>query len=289
MSSSILVTKLFIPPIRPELVSRPHLIEQLNDGLNRRLTLISAPAGFGKTTLVTEWVDSLQLDTPQENQIENKIAWLSLDERDNDPTRFLVYLIAALRTKETNIAKGALSALQSPQPPPIEDILTSLINEISALPYRIMLVLDDYHLIEDQPVHDALTFLLENQPPHLHLVIATREDPPLPLARLRARGQLNELRAADLRFTSVEAAKFLNQAMGLDLSAEDITDLETRTEGWIAGLQLAAISIRGREDAASLIKSFRQPPPCVGLPDRRSPGTAIRKCPSLLAAIFHSS
>ena len=256
MSSSILVTKLFIPPIRPELVSRPHLIEQLNDGLNRKLTLISAPAGFGKTTLVTEWVDSLQLDTPQENQIENKIAWLSLDERDNDPTRFLVYLIAALRTNEANIAKGALSALQSPQPPPIEDILTSLINEISAFPDRIMLVLDDYHLIENQPVHEALTFLLENQPPHLHLVIATREDPPVPLARLRARGQLNELRAADLRFTSAEAAKFLNQAMGLDLSAEDITVLETRTEGWIAGLQLAAISIRGREDAASLIKSF---------------------------------
>ena len=256
MTASILVTKLFIPATRPELVHRPSLIKRLNDGLNRRLTLISAPAGFGKTTLVTEWVDSLQLDAPQENQIENKIAWLSLDERDNDPTRFLVYLIAAFRTNEANIAKGALIALQSPQPPPIEDILTTLINEISTFPNRIILVLDDYHLVETEQVHEGLNFLLDNQPPYLHLVITTREDPPLRLARLRARGQLNELRAADLRFTSAEAAKFLNQAMGLDLSVEDITVLETRTEGWIAGLQLAAISIRGREDAASLIKSF---------------------------------
>jgi len=256
MTASILVTKLFIPATRPELVHRPSLIKRLNDGLNRKLTLISAPAGFGKTTLVSEWVDTLRLDAPEEKQIENKIAWLSLDERDEDPTRFLVYLIAALRTIDENIAKGVLSALQSAQPPPTEMTLTTLINEIAAIPDLIMLVLDDYHLIEAQPVHEALTFLLENQPPHLHLVITTREDPPLPLARLRVRGQLTELRAADLRFTSSEAAEFLNQVMGLDLTAEDITVLETRTEGWIAGLQLAAISIRGREDAASLIKSF---------------------------------
>ena len=183
----LLTTKLFIPATRPELVPRRHLIEKLGEGLHRKLTLISAPAGFGKTTLVTEWVDSLHLNTPQENQIKNKIAWLSLDENDNDPTRFLVYLIAALRTNEANIAKGALSALQSPQPPPTEMTLTTLINEIAAIPDLIILVLDDYHLIEAQPVHEALTFLLENQPPHLHLVITTREDPPLPLARLRVR------------------------------------------------------------------------------------------------------
>ena len=201
-------------------------------------------------------MDSLQLDTPQENQIGNKIAWLSLDERDNDPTRFLVYLISALRTIEINIAQGALSALQSPQPSPIEDILTSLINEISAIPDRLILVLDDYHLIEAQPIHEALTFVLENQSPHMHLVIATREDPHLPLARLRARAQLTELRAAELRFTSAEAAEFLNQAMGLDLSEEDISELETRTEGWIVGLQLAAISLQGQSATSKLIQSF---------------------------------
>ena len=174
-----------------------------------------------------------------------RIAWLSLDESDNDPNRFLVYVIAALRTIESDIAKGALSALQSPQPPPVETILTATINEIAAMPDRVMLILDDYHLIETQPIHDALSFLIAHLPPNLHLVIATREDPPLPLARLRARGQLTELRATDLRFTSSEAAAFLNQAMGLDLSAEDVAALETRTEGWIAGLQLAALAMQG--------------------------------------------
>ncbi|NIQ89362.1 MAG: LuxR family transcriptional regulator, partial [Deltaproteobacteria bacterium] len=185
-----------------------------------------------------------------------QVAWLSLDEGDNDPTRFLAYFVAALQTIEANIGKGTLSALQSPQPPPTEAILTSLINEIAALPDRIILVLDDYHLIEAQPIHDALTFLLEHLPPQMHLVIATREDPHLPLARLRARGQLTELRATDLRFTSSEAAEFLNQIMGLDLSAEDVDALETRTEGWIAGLQLAAISMQGRKDVTGFIQSF---------------------------------
>jgi LuxR family maltose regulon positive regulatory protein len=258
----LLQTKLYIPPIRPELVSRSRLIERLNAGLDRELTVISAPAGFGKTTLVSEWVDHLRSDGAKEDQIENRIAWLSLDESDSDPTRFLAYLIAALRTIEPrqqsagNIGKGALSALQSPQPPPAEVVLTTLINEIAAIPDRILLVLDDCHLIEAQPIYDALTFLLEHLPPQMHLVIATREDPHLSLARLRARGQLTELRATDLRFTSSEAAEFLNQVMGLDLSMEDIAALETRTEGWIAGLQLAAISMQGRKDASSLIKSF---------------------------------
>jgi LuxR family maltose regulon positive regulatory protein len=255
----LLTTKLFTPPTRPELVSRPRLIERLNGGLHRKLTLISAPAGFGKTTLVTEWLVNLALDAEKENQIENRIAWISLDEGDNDFARFLAYFIAALNRVEgmdTTIGEGALTMLQSPQPPPTEAVLTPLINEIAAIPDRILLVLDDYHLIEAQPVHDALTFFLEHLPLQIHLVIAAREDPHLPLSRLRARGQLTELRAADLRFTSSEAAEFLNQEMGLDLSTEDVAALETRTEGWIAGLQLAAISLQGHADTSRLIQSF---------------------------------
>jgi LuxR family maltose regulon positive regulatory protein len=255
----LLTTKLFIPPTRPAIVPRPRLIEHLNEGLHRKLTLVSAPAGFGKTTLVTEWLDNFRVDAVKENQIENKIAWLSLDEGDNDLARFLTYFIAALNQivgLEATLGKGALSMLQSPQQPPMETILTSLINEIAVISVRIIFILDDYHLIEAQPIHDALTFLLEHQPPQFHLVIATREDPLLPLARLRSQDQLTELRATDLRFTSSEAAEFLNHVMELDLSSEDITALETRTEGWIAGLQLAAISLQGKKDTATLIKSF---------------------------------
>jgi LuxR family maltose regulon positive regulatory protein len=248
MPTPVLATKLYIPPARPDLVSRPCLIERLNEGFpaGRRLTLISAPAGFGKTTLVSEWVA----------KGERPAAWLSLDDGDNEPVRFLSYLIAALQTVEASVGKGALNALQSPQPPPAEAILTALINEIAAISDQIILVLDDYHLIEAQPIHDALSFMIEHLPPQMHLVIATREDPPLPLARLRAQGQLTELRAADLRFSPAEAAEFLNQAMGLDLAADDITALETRTEGWIAGLQLAALSMQGYKDTASFIQSF---------------------------------
>jgi LuxR family maltose regulon positive regulatory protein len=243
---SLLQTKLYIPPIRRELVSRSRLIERLNTGLQRKLTLISAPAGFGKTTLVSEWLAGSA----------QRAAWLSLDEGDNDPARFLAYMIAALRTIEASIGQGVLSTLQSPQPPSAEAVLTTLINDIAAIPTAIVFVLDDYHLIEAQPIHDALTFLLEHLPPQMHLIIASREDPPLPLARLRARDQLIEVRATDLRFTYSEAADFLNRAMGLDLSAKDIAALEARTEGWIAGLQLAAISMQGRQDTATLIESF---------------------------------
>jgi LuxR family maltose regulon positive regulatory protein len=255
----LLTTKLYIPPTRPELVPRPRLIDKLNEGLHRKLTLISAPAGFGKTTLVTEWLDNVRLDAKNETQAENKIAWLSLDEGDNDLARFLTYFVAALNHIEeidVTFGKGTLSMLLSPQPPPIETILTSLINEFAAISVRIIFVLDDIHLIETQPIHDALIFLVEHLPPQMHLVFATREDPHLPLARLRSQDQLTELRVADLRFTSSEAAEFLNQVMGLDLSEEDIVALETRTEGWIAGLQLAAISLQGKEDTTKLIKSF---------------------------------
>ena len=246
MPTPILATKLYIPPPRPKIVLRPRLIERLNEGLNRKLTLISAPAGFGKTTLVSEWVAGC----------ERPSAWLSLDEGDNDPTRFLAYLVAALQTIAANIGKGVLGMLQSPQPPPTESILTALLNEITTVPDNFTLVLDDYHVIDAKPVDDILAFLLDHLPPQVHLIIATREDPDLPLARLRARGQLTELRVTDLRFAPSEAAGFLNQVMGLNLSAEDIAALETRTEGWIAGLQLAAISMQGHKDATSFIKSF---------------------------------
>ena len=233
----------------------------MNEGprSGRKLTLISAPAGFGKTTLISEWVQDLRSAAVKESQIIYRIAWLSLDEGDNDPTSFLTYFVTALNQVEgipATIGDGAFGMLQSPQPPPTEAVLTSLINDVVAVPDRIIFVLDDYHNIESSPVDDALTFFLERLPLQMHLVIATRNDPQLPIARLRAQGQLTELRAADLRFTSSEAAEFLNRVMGLDLSAEDIAALETRTEGWIAGLQLAAISIKGHKDTTNLIKSF---------------------------------
>ena len=248
MSIAILATKLYIPPARPNAVFRPRLIERLNEGVSsgRKLTLISAPAGFGKTTVISEWICSCG----------KPVAWLSLDEGDSDPSRFLTYFVASLQTIAANIGKGVLAILQSPQQPPIESILITLLNEITNIPNHFILVLDDYHRIDSKPVDEALTFLLEHLPPQMHLVIATREDPRLPLARYRTRGQLSELRAADLRFTPAEATDFLNQVMGLNLSAEDIAALETRTEGWIAGLQLAALSMQGRSDSASFIQAF---------------------------------
>ena len=246
METQLLQTKLYVPRPRSEQVPRPRLKESLDAGLwqdqdaARKLTLISAPAGFGKTTLVSAWACSLGDASPPATA-----AWLSIDQTDNDPIRFLTYVMAALQTVNADICRGALTALRSPQPPPVEAILTTLINDIAALPDRIVLVLDDYHLIETPSIHDALTFLLRRLPPQLHLVIATREDPLLPLARLRARGQMTELRAADLRFTHTEVAEFLNRAMGLDLSSGDIAALGDRTEGWIAGLQLAALALLG--------------------------------------------
>jgi LuxR family maltose regulon positive regulatory protein len=251
----LLSTKFYIPATRKDLVSRPRLVEWINEGLDRKLTLISAPAGFGKTTLVSEWVKQL----PDAVKIKNVVSWLSLDENDNDPVRFLNYVIGAIRQAEgvdSDLGKGALGILQSPQAPPTETVLISLINDITACPNPIILILDDYHTISSPSVSDGLSFLLEHQPPNFHLVIATREDPQLPLSRLRAGGQLNELRAKELRFNSPEAGEFLNQVMGLNLSEEDIHSLETRTEGWIAGLQLAAVSIQSHENRSHLIKAF---------------------------------
>ncbi len=242
----ILATKLYIPPPRAKIVLRPRLIERLSAG--SKLTILSASAGFGKTTLLSAWIADCG----------RPVAWLSLDESDSDLSRFLTYVIAALQTIQPTLGVNLLAALQTPQPPPVESLLTSLLNEISALPSGLILILDDYHLLDSKAVDSALTFLVEHQPPQLRLIIASREDPPLPLARLRVRNQLTELRAADLRFTPAESAEFLNQMMGLNLSAEDITALESRTEGWIAGLQLAALSMQGyaSRDAASFIKSF---------------------------------
>ena len=246
MSTSILATKLYIPPARSKIVPRHRLIEQLNKGLHHRLTLISAPAGFGKTTLVSEWIVGC----------ERPAAWVSIDEGDSDPISFLTYLISAMQTINAGIGSEVLEVIQASQLPPIESILTTLLNEISTIPNEFVLVLDDYHLIDARLVDDTLTFLLEHLPPQMHVVITTREDPNFPLARFRARNQLTELRVTDLRFTPSEAAEFLNQVMGLSLSAKDVAALETRTEGWIAGLQLAALSMQGHQDIPGFIQAF---------------------------------
>src|SRR5919112_741425 len=246
MSTTILPPNFYPSPPQPTVVPRPRLVERLDEGLHRKLSLVSAPAGFGKSTLLGEWVAALP----------RPAAWLSLDEGDGDPARFMAYLVAALRTIASDIGEGVLVAFRNPQPPPTETVLTALLNEIAAVEDEIVLVLDDYHVIDARAVDDALAFLLEHSPPRMRLVISSREDPHLHVARLRAQGQLIELRAADLRFTPAEAAEFLKGVMGLSLSAEDIAALETRTEGWIAGLQLAAISMQGHRDATNFIKSF---------------------------------
>ncbi len=252
MPTPVLATKLYAPPRRVAFVPRPRLIERLNAGLGengghgRKLSLISAPAGFGKTSLLSEWISTGQ----------RPVAWLSLDEGDDNLARFLAYVVAALRTLAPAIGEQLLDALQSPPHPPTDALLTPLINEIAAIQADFILVLDDYHVLESPAIDDALTFLIDHLPPPLHLVITTREDPNLPIARLRARGQLTELRAADLRFTPAEAAEFLNRVMGLALSADEVAILENRTEGWIAGLQLAALSIQGRPDIPGFIRSF---------------------------------
>ncbi|MEZ4710178.1 MAG: LuxR C-terminal-related transcriptional regulator [Caldilineaceae bacterium] len=250
MPTPILATKLYTPPPRPDLVLRPRLLERLQKGVQRRLTLISAPAGFGKTTLISAWVTSRRQPT----------AWLSLDAEESNPIRFLIYLIAALQRVAPSVGKEILALLQSPQPPTDsagrEFVLTALLNEIAAIEDDTLLVLDDYHLLDAAAIDEALTFLLDHLPPQMHVVITTRIDPDLPLARYRARGQLTEVRAADLRFTPAEAAQFLNQGMGLSLSEEEVAALEARTEGWIAGLQMAALSMAGREDTAHFIQAF---------------------------------
>ena len=248
-ANPILATKLFVPRVRPTLLPRPRLLAQLAAALAGPLTLLSAPAGFGKTTLLAAW-----RATPSGSAVP--LAWVSLDAADDDPVRFWSYVIIALDALQPGIAAMALPALQSVQAPPIEAVLTGVLNALSTLPADAMLVLDDYHILQSVAIHTGLTFLVEHLPVQAHLVIATREDPPLPLARLRARGQLTELRAADLRLTPDEAARFLTGVMGLPLTADEVIALDARTEGWIAGLHLAALAMRDRSDLADFIALF---------------------------------
>ena len=241
MTEQLLTIKLHLPILRKDIVPRTRLIERLNaglwqeDGFVRKLTLVSAPAGYGKTTLVTEWLQSCRSNLPgcrwTKATTTRGVSWL------------ICWLLCGRSMRRLDSAAEAM--LQSPQPPPGEVILTALVNEIAAVPQPFILILDDYHVIHAPPIHQQLNFLLDHQPPQMHLVIITREDPPLPLARLRARGQMVEIRQEDLRFSLEECADFLNQVMGLNLPPADIAALERRTEGWIAGLQLAALSMRG--------------------------------------------
>jgi len=248
MAGPLLETKLHVPRGRRGLVARPRLSERLSRGAESTLTLVSAPAGFGKTTLLTEWLAG----APAEGR---SAAWLSLDRRDNDPALFWSYLVAALQAASAGVGAGALLLLQSSQTP-IEAVLATLLNDLSASSDDVVLVLDDYHVIDARDVQDGMAFLLEHLPPQMHLVIASRADPTLPLSRLRGRGELVEIRAADLRFTPDEAAAYLNEVMGLVLTAQDVAALEGRTEGWIAALQLAALSMQGRADIAGFIAGF---------------------------------
>ena len=248
MPSPLLETKLFIPRLRRSLVARPRLCERLGRGSRSRLTLISAPAGFGKTTLLAEWLATAAVE-------ERSVAWLSLDESDSPPALFWTYVTTALQTVVPDVGAGALPLLQSPQPN-VETVLATILNELSAVPKDVVLVLDDYHLVDGPDVATGMEYLLEHLPPRVHLVISTRADPALPLARLRALGELVEIRAADLRFTPDEVTDYLNDVTGLKLAAHDIATLEGRTEGWIAALQLAALSMQGRDDISGFIAGF---------------------------------
>ncbi|RMF03819.1 MAG: hypothetical protein D6768_04950 [Chloroflexi bacterium] len=250
----LLTTKLYTPPLRANYVRRPRLTRQLSRAVQTgcKLTLISAAAGFGKSSLVNCWLHVQKQDL---GDAAPKAAWFSLDEGDNDPVRFLTYLVAGLQTIDPNLGQ---TLLQVPQLPPPEALATALINNLATVPDKFVLALDDYHLISTPYIHQFIEFIIERQPPQMHLVLITREDPPLPLSRLRARGNAIEIRQDDLRFTAQEAATFLNDTMGLQLSEQDIEKLDSRTEGWIAGLQLAALSLQGRSQvsAADFIESF---------------------------------
>jgi LuxR family maltose regulon positive regulatory protein len=261
MQAPLLTTKLNIPPLRPHHVPRSRLTSQLNSNLSagnqllRKLSFISAPAGYGKTTLVLEWLDQLS-NLSAENFSPSRAAWLTLDENDNDPVRFISYILAAIQRIQPGYGDGTKALLGSAQLPPEEIILTTLLNEMDAISGVFFLVLDDYHSIHTPDIHQQVAFLLEHQPAHMHLVLVTREDPLLPLSRLRAGGDMVEIRQEDLRFSPEECAKFLQDVMGIPLSRAEIEALERRTEGWIAGLQLAAFSMQGLEDTTGFIRAF---------------------------------
>jgi LuxR family transcriptional regulator, maltose regulon positive regulatory protein len=245
-------TKLYVPLPRPDLVARPHLVERLNASLpraghfSRRLTVAAAPAGFGKTTLIAEWL----------RQTQYPFTWLSLDEHDNDPNRFLVYLIAALQRLQAEFGASVQSYLQSPQPPPPEAIAAALVHELSAMPTPFIVALDDFHTIQNPIIHQQINALLDYQPRHMHLVIISREDPPLPISRWRAQGQVTEIRQTDLCFSQQETSEFLHRTTGLSFSDEEVEALAHRTEGWVVGLQMAALSLQGASDVKGFIRSF---------------------------------
>jgi LuxR family maltose regulon positive regulatory protein len=249
MTGPLLDTKLYAPRRRRALVHRPRLGDLLDRGLDASLILVSAPPGFGKTTLVADWLASAPADRPT--------AWLSLDAADRDPVSFWAYVVAALRTALPDVGAGALALLRDSQPPAIETVLATLLNELGAAAVGdVVLVLDDYHTVDGPEIAAGMTFLLDHLPSQVHLAITTRADPNVPLGRLRARGELIEIRAGDLRFTAEEATAYLNDAMGLGLASGAIDALEGRTEGWIAALQLAALSMEGRDDVAAFIAGF---------------------------------
>ena len=250
MARPMIATKLYVPQLRRPLVARPRLSERLRHGAQSRLTLLSAPAGFGKTTLLAEWLGA----TPGEDRF---VAWLSLDPADNDPASFWTGVVTALQTAVPGVGTAALELLaSSPTPFPTDLVLTTVLNELAAAPSSVWLVLDDYHVVDNRDVGDGMAFLVDHLPPDVHVVISTRADPDLPLPRWRVRGELVEIRAAELRFTSEEAAAYLNGVAGLGLAAEEVAALGQRTEGWIAALQLAALSLQGRDDAAGFIARF---------------------------------
>ncbi|MCP4419648.1 MAG: helix-turn-helix transcriptional regulator [Chloroflexi bacterium] len=246
MSGDLLQTKLYVPRLRQFPVPRPHLIQKLNTGLNGKLTLVSAPPGFGKTTLVSSWLQ----------QVKQPFTWLSLDKEDNEPNRFLSYFIAALQKIDAGLGQTAVSLLQSSQPPLPETILTLVINDLTTLSQQAILVLEDYHVIHNLDIHQALAFFLDNLPPQLHLVITSREDPPLPLYRLRSSGLMNGIYVHELRFSAQETAQFLQQTMNVQLAPADVAALAQRTEGWIAGLQLAALSLQDLPNAHEFVAGF---------------------------------
>lgn len=248
MAGPLIATKLYVPTLRRGLVERPRLLESVRRSADSRLTLLSAPAGFGKTTLLADWLH----EAPG---VDRCVAWLSLDAADSAPATFWTYVVAALQGALPGIGSGALELIGS-SPAVTEPALTELLNDLAAAPREVWLVLDDYHLVDSHEVGRAMAFLVEHLPPNVHVVLSTRADPDLPLSRWRVRGEVVEIRAADLRFTSAEAAAYLNDATGLRLTAADVETLEERTEGWIAALQLAALSIRGREDVSSFIARF---------------------------------
>ena len=248
----LLKTKLHIARRRPDMVSRPLLIKQLNERIQRKLTLITAPAGYGKTNLASEWIQSLQ----SEDTFRERITWLSLEEADSELIRFLSYMIAALQQAAPEIGAGARGLFEMAQRPPTNTVLNELINDLAGLDYHIMLVLDDYHVISHPEIHEALRYLVEHQPHQLHLVITSREDPPLPLARLRARGEMAEIRMYDLRFSLDETTQFFSDSMKLNLESDEIGVLEARTEGWIAGLQLAGFVLKNLPDHQAFMNTF---------------------------------